>query len=598
MSAASLKLRISMLLAFSAVAAATWMMRAVFVPADEPARVPEFPARRAPSSSATVKTQPESEPYSVKLGLVPPPDGGEPAQVSAAFAAALQKLLPAAQDAAGAEADSVRQLFADWWQLDPAAALRFVSEPPGVFTSRGGLFLLPLIAARDPRRAWTLTTLAQQPADRMKARMEVMRAWAHRVPHEAMSFAASLSGTQRGEAERAALDGWAARDAAAALAWVAALPEGWRRGEMMKQYALAATESDPATLAAALRRGTVSAKTLSDIFSYRHEHGADPATVIARAAIASDPDPLGFCVVTSEKGLTSLAAAAWSALLERDGAITAESIGRIAAGVPEKGQAAFAAALGAAAPEAGLAWALEHGAPLPSLATAWARLDPEAALSALQKVSRSPEIIGALRAAAYEARESAPVAVLQLMASLPAKADDDHAREDLHDMVKRAAFSDPVRTLEALHAMSTVTPEEVSMVLAAGGSRDPLGTAAALARVELPVTDTVAAESFTRGWAAADAAAASVWARELPPGDLRDGAAAGLAHSAARTDPAGAFAWAVEVTAPDMRQRVLRTVIESAAKSGTPLEPLLNEPRLTAEERGTLRAHAASATPP
>lgn len=594
MSAASLKLRISMLLAFSAVAAGTWMIRAAFAPAGAAARVPEIPARHT-SPGPEAMTPPVSEPFSVALGLVTMPEGGDPAKVSAAFSAALRERLPATTDA---KEDQVRQLFADWWQLDPAAALRFVSESPGVFTGRGGLYLLPLITARNPHQAWALTMLPLKPADRVTARREVMRAWAHRVPHEAMAFAVSLTGTRRGEAEREALHGWVLRDPAAALAWVAALPEGWRRGEMMKQYALAAVESDPAALAAALRQGAVSARTITDIFAYHHEQGDDPAAVMARAAIASDPDPLGFCVVTSEKGLSSLAAAAWAVLLERDGAVTAESIGRIAAGVPEKGQAAFAAALGTAAPEAGLAWALEHGAPLAPLATAWARMDPEEALSALQEVPRSPELIGALRAAAHEARESAPVAVLQLMASLPEKADDDHARANLHDMVKRAAFSDPVRTLEALHAVSIVTPEEVSMVLAEGGSRDPHGTAAALARVELPVTDTIAAESFTRGWAAADAAAASVWARELPPGELRDGAAAGLAHSASLTDPAGAFAWAVEVTAPDVRQHVLRTVIESAVRAGTPLGPLLNEPRLTPEERGTLRALAAAATPP
>lgn len=47
-----------------------------------------------------------------------------------------------------------------------------------------------------------------------------------------------------------------------------------------------------------------------------------------------------------------------------------------------------------------------------------------------------------------------------------------------------------------------------------------------------------------------------------------------------------------------MRQNVLRTVIEAAVKAGTPLEALLSEPRLTPDERGTLRAHAAPVSKP
>ena len=136
------------------------------------------------------------------------------------------------------------------------------------------------------------------------------------------------------------------------------------------------------------------------------------------------------------------------------------------------------------------------------------------------------------------------------------------------------------------------------MLLAVGASRDPHGTAAALARVELPVTDREAAGAFTLGWARNDPGAATDWVRALPPGEMREGGAAGLASSIAHKDPVGAFAWALEVNQSEMRQDVLRTVIEAAVKAGTPLDSLLSEPRLTPEERGSLREHAATVSKP
>lgn len=578
-------------------------MRYVFAPAAEVERRSVIPALREPQrNSATTKPMQAAELWSVKMGLLQWPASGDPAEVTAAFAESWRKLRPlvaaGTRDGDLENHNQARQLFADWWKLDPAAALRFVSEPPGVFTERGGMFLVPLVAARDPRQAWKLADLAMQRHERSAARVDVMRAWAHRAPQEAMAFTASLSGSQRAEAERAALRGWVALNARDAIAWVAALPESWRKEERLEAVTFEAASSDPASFVAALRRGEVEARTCELLLKYRRESGADPFGALARAAIASDPDPRGFCLWAAEKGLVPLASAAWAALMERDGLHTAEAIARLAASLPDNGREAFSAALGTAAPEAGLAWALTNNAPLAPLAKAWAGTDPEAALAALNASPQSPEMVAALRAAAFEARESAPVAVLQVMASLPARPDDDHAREDMHDMVKRAAFADPVQTLEILGTIPTATPEQVSMLLAVGAHRDPHGTAAALARVELPVTDTVAAESFTRGWASNDPAAASLWVRDLPAGEMRDGGAAGLARSVARTDPPGAFAWAVEVTEPDMRQRVLCTVIESAVKAGTPLEALLSEPRLTPEERGTLRAHAATVSKP
>ena len=193
----------------------TWTMRFLFATPGEVPRRPDISALREPQrNTATAQPAQGVELLSVKMGLVKWPAGGDPAAVAAAFADAWRKLRPlveaGSRDGDDENENKARQLFADWWKLDPAAALRFVSEPPGVFMERGGMFLLPLVAARDPRQAWKLSDLAMRPVERLSARAEVMKIWANRAPEEAMALAAALTGTQRAEAERAALRGWAA----------------------------------------------------------------------------------------------------------------------------------------------------------------------------------------------------------------------------------------------------------------------------------------------------------------------------------------------------------------------------------------------------
>lgn len=603
--------RSKMLAAFLGSVAATWAVRFVWPsPRQEERRgVVQVPgwfqgAQERKAAGAGKSAISPAQLLSVQSGLVKWPESGNGDDIAYAFADAWRKLRPSVRvsfygEMVGEEEGRARQLFADWWKIDPDGALRFVSEPPGAFIGRGGMYLLPHLAARDPRKAWALADLVTRDDHRKMVRGEVMRAWANRAPEEALAFAAGLPSSQRLPAEASAIHGWAVSHAADALEWAAAQPDGWRRNELQKVLVRGVVESDPATLAAFLRSGKMDTTMVALVFMEKEDNGREPATRLARAAVASDPDPLGFCLWASEPRMSHLASAAWTALMEREGVRTAGDIARLATKVPADRLDAFCAALGNAAPGAGLTWALEKGAPLSPLATAWARAEPEAALAALRDLPKTPGSLAALRAAVNAVRDVAPVAVLEALASLAPP--PDHVKEFAREMrgaVECAASVDPVRTLRILSGIPSATPEEVSTVLAVGAHRDPRAVAAVLAEYELPVTEVVAAEYFTRGWAVADPHAASEWVSTLPQGDLRDGGAAGLARTVAKVDPAGAFAWGLEIGEAQMRLRALSTALDAAAKAGKPLEPILTDTRLMPEDRAALRQHAATLTKP
>ena len=554
-------------------------------PPDSPIRLSaRVPASvRQPPSSA-VAAPPLSAPLSsVSMGLLHWPETGDPAAVNAAFADAWRKLRPSLP--ATDEEDKARQLFADWWKTDPEAALRFVSDPPGLFVERGGMFLLPLLAAQDPARAWALTNHAGDLSARTTAQTSLLNTWAMRAPDEAMAFAAGLPAHQKLQAEAAVLAGWPGERA---FAWCAALPESWHKQKLLNGLLHTAAANDPAAVAAAMQSGGVTAKMVN---------GLDAVAVdrIMRAAFATERDPLAVCLRAEKADHAMLAVSAWRALLEVRGTATPGTVAILAAAFPDKASDAFMDALGRAAPEAGLAWALQNKVPPGRLLTEWARGSPDAAMAALRALPDNEQTRDARLAVAQDFSAANPEVAAAALENYPANAASGSL---LRSAARGMARLDPVRALQLLNEAPDTTPEEVSVILAIGGRSNPQATSEALAKSDLPVTDTVASESFIRGWGASDPVAASEWVHDLPPGDLRDGGAAGLARIITESDPVSAFAWALEVVEPDMRARVLGSVFDEAVRRGLSTESMMNDPRLAPVERGTLRARNSSSNAP
>ena len=586
-------------LTFVSAAAGVWALRRALLPersAPTEVRI-QLPAgvRGSPATAPVAEAGPAAPLLSVSMGVLLWPEHGDPAAVNAAFADAWRRLrpsLPPAGESSGSaadDADKARQLFADWWKTDPEAALRFVSEPPGLLLERGGLFLLPLLAAHDPRLAWKLTDRSGDLAQRATAQQALLSAWAARAPEEAMAFVAALPAHQKLAAETAVLAAWPGEQA---LHWCAALPEGWRRQLLLRGVLLTAVTDDPAAVASAWHRGTVTATMLREVLATA---GQDAADQLMRAAFATERDPLAVCLREMKVRHSVLAVSAWTALLEKSGASSPADIATLAASLPHQHSPSFLAALGRAAPEAGLAWALQHGVPPASLLSEWARIAPDAAIAALRGLPQT-ELARAARIEVAQGYSIANPAVAA--AALENCPPGPEAGPVMRAAARGIARTDPVRALHLLHDAPGTTPEEVSVILAIGGRSDPLATSAALAESDLPVTDTVASESFIRGWGARDPAAASAWVQGLAPGELRDGGAAGLARIITESDPVSAFAWALEVAEPDMRARVLGSVYDEAVRRRLASDALMNDPRLTPEERGTLRARYSTIPAP
>ena len=558
-----------------------WLLRWGFTAVETP---PEPKPRARPASAGgsafsrgrNIQGFQPGELPSVASGVVVWPTEATPDAVAKAFAAAWEKL----RKEGGGGADSVaRQLFADWWKVDPEGAMRFVSEPRGVFGERGGLLLLPLVTRDDPRGAWDLVEKSGNAQNLSWLRRRVVDQWARASPDEVMSFSAGLTGTAKRTAEEAALLGWPLEKA---LEWCAAVPSTWRRMRAEKTVVKELLQADPARAAAMLRAGSLPVESVAAVFTDSHAY-VDPEA-FARGVLAAEADPLGFCEWAARSGSAELERAAWTAYVANQRDLSPAEIESIAARAGEKSADAIAAALGHAAPEQALAWAARNGKTLTSLFTSWAEDDPAAALAAADSL---PDSRAARLVIAERCLETEPKLALSALMDHPDKA---AAAPLLLKASRPAAYQDPALAMDALAAAGTATAVEVSVVMAIGGRVDPGATAEALARYHLPITDYLAVEAFTRGWATADPEATSKWVTNLPPGELRDGGAAGLARQVGAEDPVGGYIWALEIADTEIRNRVLSPHRERLLGDPHALDAMLADPRLSPGQRDGLRA--------
>jgi hypothetical protein len=163
-----------------------------------------------------------------------------------------------------------------------------------------------------------------------------------------------------------------------------------------------------------------------------------------------------------------------------------------------------------------------------NLAGGWAARDPAAAFDYAQKLAPIDRFRAVSRVIDHWA-SSDPSAAANALVALPA-----------------FGFDDAYRNVGAQFAKKN--PEQA---MKWGTSISDPGMSAIIVRVA------------SEEWAGRDAAAASAFAESMPPGDLRDSAAAGLATSLTSLDPESAAAWANAIAAPTRRQGNLRGVLQS-----------------------------------
>ena len=301
---------------------------------------------------------------------------------------------------------------------------------------------------------------------------------------------------------------------------------------------------------------------------------------------------MAFCLWAAQSRSIYLGAGPFIAFLEQQPSLSADTITFLSSKLPKASLVSLASAAGSSAPQEGLAWAVRDAKTLEPFFRAWATNDPAAALAAAHSLPQSDD---ARLIIAGAAMESAPEVAIAAMRGYP---DQPRASPILLKAAREAAYQDPALALEALASATGTGAVEVSAVLAIGGRVDPQATATALAKFDLPVSDYVAVESFTRGWATANPEAASQWVTALPPGGLRDGGAAGLATNVGAEDTVGGYLWALEIRESGLRGRVLAQQPSLKTNTAPGVESLLRDPRLNAAQQAALRTYLQPLTSP
>ncbi len=165
----------------------------------------------------------------------------------------------------------------EWVRLEPDAAMAWAEGLPD--NQRAGAYtgVLGSIAATDPQRASAIAMKLEPGGARNHIVGEVAKAWARNAPEDAVAWAGSLEGDERGKAMGQAFESWAqsrptdaaahldgmaarenvdpyldevarnwvVREPAAAAAWVAGKPEGDGKNDAMGHVMWNWTTRDP-----------------------------------------------------------------------------------------------------------------------------------------------------------------------------------------------------------------------------------------------------------------------------------------------------------------------------------------------------------------
>jgi hypothetical protein len=521
--------------------------------------------------------------------VVLPPDPSREA-VAAAFADAWARLV---EDAGPGTNQKARQLFRDWLRVDAVAAIRFVSEPPGMLSRRGGIFLLTALAETDPEEA---SRIAFQSGLESTASSEaVFKVWGSRNPMAAFAFSEqNLPAHRRLAAETGILAGWAAVAGSEAFAWLQSQPKGWRKDQLMSRMALGMLQNSPNDLVQLMKEGSMPPEMKSGLQRLEEYHDSDRVLNTVQAALTAGADAKELLALANHITAPGLAIAVMTAAVQAAAPGDANDVAKLAAMLNPDRPDYLLRGLGRAAPAAGLAWALENDLPLNDLAESWAEHDAAGALGALLGQARGGRADEAMRRIMPRAAASAPAEAIEAMLQVEFPASE--RRKHLSAAARVLARSDPGQAVLALGRIPDAPPEEVSAVLAISGRTDAKAAAAALAECDLATDGYIAAESLTRGWAVADPVAASEWVRTLPQGELRDGGAAGLARSVMEGDPVAAFTWALEVNEPGIRDRIALQAAEKLKEAQT-LERMEADARLSDAARAALRSYWSSSIP-
>lgn len=494
----------------------------------------------------------------------------------------------------GDHKEMLDQLFGEWIETDPAAAIAALVSGGGEFT-RAIEANIERIAEVSPASLAQLAPLVEK---RRPWDLHVQKAFAAFARSDfgaARAVAGSLGGDAAGEAVAGVAAVWGERDGREAFAWVRGLTDKAVRDRAMQALLVGWAKQDPLAALEKLKHAPAGGGA-------QFSSGWSTASRVVEAAAESDFEATLQWVVENERaphdpnsGIEGLRSVLLQRFL-RDVAGTLEA----AAGHPAKAilQPAIHNLL------------LNDGFAKRDEVWAWLEAQPESEFADQMRMSlirsaawRRPEVAigwidstppGEFDAADYE----------RLANSLLNGGNAADRIEGLLDRVGSGPLRESLMQVALWHADANIDvgawvgrlgefplerrPDAVSRVAAAWSQSDP---AAAVAWAEgLGADRAKAYEGIAGGWAEADSWEASDWVAGLAEGAERDAAIIGMVGRIAAAQPDAAWQWAGAVGDEGERQRAMQAVIDQVRRR----QPeralrLLDEAQLSAEIDGSLR---------
>lgn len=394
---------------------------------------------------------------------------------------------------------TLRRIATVWAGRDPDAALAAIdtiADPQ----------------ARSMFAQAVLTRVAQSDADTVLAYLDVMNVpepqraglmqsaiaqLAARDPERALRYAESLGGQSGQMAMMMTVQQWARRDAAAALAYVEAMPAGMLRQNPLQQIATAYGRSEPAAALAWAESLTT---------------GRTQAYAAILAGIAQ-VDPLRALDLAFDESRLGLSSGAQTQVL-----MSVVLGAAVAGSVSHRALADRVLALdpGQARQNA-----------LQMLGQRWAASDLGGALDWFLSNQESVGANALADLARQVGRQDPQTAALYTARLLP------ELRQDwIRAVASGYAQTDPngARSWAQQFRGEPVYEAAVTEIIRFSAGADPAGAAALWASVDFadPVREAQIASNIAGSWAAQDWPAARNWVATLPQGEIRDGALTGL----------------------------------------------------------------------
>jgi hypothetical protein len=447
-----------------------------------------------------------------------------------------------------------------WASFDPAAAQAWVEAlEPSPERECAVAQLMSGLSRKDPEAAFRL--LVKNPALRdsnLYHIQGIMAHWAERDPAAAAAAAEEAVKTMAPNiAERACNHvamAWARKDPDAAIAWARTLSNDRMRMTAVAMACHAWILVDPATgLAKIQAMDNAADRDAALTVALRNMAKSNPAQALALSESISAGRMRDEAMATAIKSLAAAdlqaamaATEKMAASNERDTALRA-LIDRLRTSDP------------AAALDLAMKRSNTEGRLVGSLVAGWMRSAPEAALSwvATHQVKQQEqwEISNSIA-------EWAALHPDEAVAKLTQPQAGDGSKLLFDGVVQGLAKSDPQRAADLVLTSASASYQMVAEVAVRLADTDPVKAGSWVQRLpENSPARPAASSRVARSWAQKDPRAAVAWVESLPVGNLREGAAWGLASRFAETQPEAAIQWLGRISDPAMRPQATNEVL-------------------------------------